>query len=470
VAPDYRIIAATFAFCAIATVLFSLVPALRLARTNIVPELKEQAGELGRRSRFAMRDVLVMAQLALSLVMLTAAGLFLKGAVQAAQVNPGFTFDRGLIVNVDASLAGRTADETRLIYQRVNDRLRATPGVAAAGFGSIMPFGEFTESRSVQKPGATVEGARGGSTSMQIGGSADGSTRTDLVSAIATTVGTGYFDALDLKVINGRDFTDAEVFSPEKTHVVIVDDVLANRLFGNLNVIGQQIQYKGRQDNDPPVVLDIVGVVPGLKHNITDTEPIAHIYTPLSQDARASVFFHVRTAAPTAEAEAAMLPAIRQVLRDVDASLPVVRMETRAQYAERNFMLAIIRLGAGIFGVFGVVALILASIGVYGVKSYIVSRRTREIGIRMALGATPQSVVNLVIKEGAVLSAVGLTVGLGLSILVAQGLRSLLFQANAIDPLTTGGALVVLIGSVLAASIIPARRATKVPPTTALRS
>lgn len=470
VAPDLRIIAATFGFCAVATVLFSLAPALRLARTNIVPELKEQAGELGRRSRFAMRDVLVMAQLALSLVMLTAAGLFLKGAVQAAQVNPGFTFERGLIVNVDASLAGRTPDETRLIYQRVNDRLRATPGVAASGFASIMPFGEFTESRSVQKPGATVEGARGASTSMQIGGSSDGSTRSDLVSSISTTVGTGYFDALGLKVLNGRDFTDAEVFSPEKTHVVIVDDVLATRLFGNLNVVGQQIQYKGRQDGDPPVVLDIVGVVPGLKHNITDAEPVAHIYTPLSQDPRASVFFHVRTALPTAEAEAALLPALRQVLRDVDASLPVVRMETRAQYAERNFMLAIIRVGAGIFGVFGVVALILASIGVYGVKSYIVSRRTREIGIRMALGATPQSVVNLVIKEGAVLSTIGLTVGLGLSLLVAQGLRSLLFQANAIDPIATGGALIVLVASVLAASIIPARRATKVPPTLALRS
>jgi ABC-type antimicrobial peptide transport system permease subunit len=247
-------------------------------------------------------------------------------------------------------------------------------------------------------------------------------------------------------------------------------DVLANRLFGSLNVVGQQIQYKGRQDGDPPVVLDIVGVVPGLKHNITDTEPVAHIYTPLSQDARASVFFHVRTALPTAEAEAALLPALRQVLREVDASLPVVRMETRAQYAERNFMLAIIRLGAGIFGVFGVVALILASIGVYGVKSYIVSRRTREIGIRMALGATPQSVVHLVVREGAVLSAIGLSVGLVLSVLVAQGLRSLLFQANAIDPLATGGALVVLVASVLAASIIPARRATKVPPTMALRA
>ncbi len=165
-----------------------------------------------------------------------------------------------------------------------------------------------------------------------------------------------------------------------------------------------------------------------------------------------------------------MLPTLRQTLREVDASLPVIRMETRTQYADRNFMLAIIRVGAGIFGVFGVVALILASIGVYGVKSYIVSRRTREIGIRMALGATPQSVVSLIVREGVMLSVIGLSIGLGLSVLVAQGLKSLLFQANAIDPLTTGAALLVLVGAVLAASWIPARRATKVAPVSALRS
>jgi len=148
----------------------------------------------------------------------------------------------------------------------------------------------------------------------------------------------------------------------------------------------------------------------------------------------------------------------------------VLRIETRAQYADRNFMLAVVRLGAAIFGVFGAVALVLASIGVYGVKAYIVSRRTREIGIRMALGATPNSVVSLVVKEGAVLSLVGLTIGLGLSVLAAIGLRSLLFQASPFDPLTTLSALVVLVVAALAASWIPARRATKVAPITALRN
>jgi predicted permease len=469
VTPDYRIIGATFLFCMLSTMVFSLGPALRLARTDVVPELKEQAGELGKRSRVAMRDVLVMGQLALSLLMLTVAGLFVRGALEAASVDPGFTFTRGLLINMDASLAGRSHDEARLLYQRVEERLRTVPGVTAAGFGSIMPFGEITEDRSVQKPGPTIEGAKAGGTSMQLGGGSTDKDKTNLVDAIATTIGTDYFDALGLKVTRGRDFSPSEVFSPTATHVAIIDDVLAAKLFGRENPVGQQVQYKGRQDGDAPIVLDVVGLVPGLKHQLTDAAAVAHIYTPLSQDFRADVYFHVRTLAATPEAEAAMLPILRQALREVDPSLPILRVETRAQYAARNFMLAVFRLGAAIFGVFGAVALLLASIGVYGVKAYIVSRRTREIGIRMALGATPTSVVSLVIREGAVLTAVGLAIGLGLSVLAAVGLRSLLFQASPFDPLATVGALVFLLAAAFAASWIPARRATKVAPITALR-
>lgn len=469
VTPDYRIIGATFLFCMLSTIVFSLGPALRLARTNVVPELKEQAGELGKRSRFAMRDVLVMAQLALSLVMLTIAGLFVRGALEAASVDPGFSFKNGILVNMDASLSGRNPDGTRLVYQRVSDKLRGLPGVKAASFGSIMPFGELTESRSVQKPGPTVEGAKGGSTSMQLGSGSAATDRADVVDSIATSIGTSYFDALGLKMTSGRDFSESEVFAATPTHVAIIDDVLAAKLFGKDNPVGQQIQYKGRQETDAPVVLDVIGVAPGLKHQLTDKTNVAHIYTPHSQDFRADVYFHITTAAPTPEAEAAMLPVIRQALREVDSTLPVLRLETRTQYADRNFMLAVVRLGAAIFGVFGIVALVLATIGVYGVKAYIVSRRTREIGIRMALGATPNSVVSLVIKEGAVLSAVGLTIGLGLSVLAGIGMRSLLFQASPIDPLATVGALVVLVIAAVAASWIPARRATKVAPITALR-
>jgi predicted permease len=470
VAPDYRIIAATFAFCLLSTIIFSLGPALRLARTNVVPELKENAGELSKRSRFAMRDMLVMGQLALSLVMLTTAGLFVRGAVQAANVDPGFTFKRGVMVNIDASLAGRTQDQTRVLYQRVVDAVRRVPGVQAAGFASIIPFGEMAESRDVQKPGATIDGARTGGSSMDLGGGNDTRDKGALIESLATTISTGYFDALGLKVKSGRDFTETEVFSATPTHVAIIDDVLATKLFGQENAVGQQIQYRGRQASDPPVVLDVVGVVPGLKHNLKDKVPGAHLYTPLSQDFRSDEFLHVRTGAATPETERAMLPVLREILRAVDESLPVLRVETRQDYASRNLGLAIVRLGAAIFGVFGAVALVLATIGVYGVKSYIVSRRTREIGIRMALGASSGNVVSLIVKEGIVLSSIGLALGLGLSILAGIGVSQILFQGSGFDPLAIGVALAVLIAATLVASWLPARRATAIPPTTALRS
>lgn len=470
VAPDYRIIGATFAFCMLSTIIFSLGPALRLARTNVVPELKENAGELSKRSRFAMRDMLVMGQLALSLVMLTTAGLFVRGAVQAANVDPGFTFKRGLMINMDASLAGRSQDQTRVLYQRVADAVRGVPGVQAAGFASIMPFGEITETRDVQKPGPTIEGARLGGTSMDLGGGQTTRDKGELIESIATTIGTGYFDALDLKVAAGRDFTDTEVFSTTPTHVAIIDEVLATKLFGKENPVGQQIQYRGRQAGDAPIVLDIVGLVPGLKHNLTDKAAVAHVYTPLSQDFRSDVFFHVKTAASTPEAERAMAARLRETLRRVDETLPLIRVESRQEYSARNFMLAVVRLGAGIFGVFGVVALVLATIGVYGVKSYIVSRRTREIGIRMALGASSSNVVSLIIKEGVVLSSIGLAIGLGLSVLAGIGVSKILFQGSGFDPIAMGGAFAVLVAATLVASWLPARRATAIAPTTALRN
>ncbi len=472
VSPDYRIIAATILFCMISTIVFSLGPALRVARTDVIPELKEQAGGLGKRSRFAMRDVLVMGQLALSLVLLTVAALFVRGAVNTATVDPGFTFERGLIINADASLAGRSQDETRLLYQRVADSLRRVPGVTAVSFGSIMPFGEVTESKSVQKPGATVDGASTSTSSMQLGGGAAEGERTDLVASIATSIGTQYFDALGLSVLQDRDFTEAEVFSSEATHVAIIDDVLVGRLFGAENPVGQQLQYRGREEDDPPVVLTVVGVVPGIKHGLLDDAPGAHIYTPLSQDFRSDIHFHIRTAAATADDEAAMLPQLpqlRQAIQSVDSTLPVLRTETRGQFLDRNFMLAIVRLGASIFGVFGAVALILASIGVYGVKAHIVSRRTCEIGIRMALGATPKNVVSLIVMEGVAPSAIGLTVGLVLSLGAAFLVNSYVFQAAPFDPVTTSAALAVLLTATLTASWIPARRATRVQPVTALR-
>jgi ABC-type antimicrobial peptide transport system permease subunit len=181
------------------------------------------------------------------------------------------------------------------------------------------------------------------------------------------------------------------------------------------------------------------------------------------------MYLHATTAAPTPEAEAAMLPAIRARFARLAAIPPIVSLETRPMFRERNILLAVIRTGATIFMAFGVAALFLAAAGVYGVKAYLVSRRTREIGVRIALGAEPRHVVSMVVGEGLVLVACGLVAGAGLSVLTGQAMRSVLFQGEALDLPVIAVASVTLLTAVLLASFVPARRATRVAPTTALR-
>jgi ABC-type antimicrobial peptide transport system permease subunit len=191
---------------------------------------------------------------------------------------------------------------------------------------------------------------------------------------------------------------------------------------------------------------------------------------PFGREFRSSLFVHVKTSLPSADAEAALLPGLRRTLRDVDPALPVLSLETRPMFRERNLMLAIVRVGANIFAAFGAVALFLAAVGVYGVKAYVVSRRTREIGIRVALGATPGAVVRLIVREGAVLSAIGLLAGGLLAVGAGAALRGLAYEGRGVDVTVLAGAFAVLIGAAFLAALIPARRATRLSPTEALRA
>jgi ABC-type antimicrobial peptide transport system permease subunit len=219
-----------------------------------------------------------------------------------------------------------------------------------------------------------------------------------------------------------------------------------------------------------PIALRVIGVVPGVRQDLFDTEPVAHLYVPLGQASRADVFVHVRTSAPTPGAEAALLPSIRRTVEGVSSALPVLSIETRAMYRDRNLMFSMMNLGSAMFFVFGAAALVLAMVGVYGVKAYVVSNRTREIGIRIALGATPATVVWTVVREGFALSMAGLAIGVLLSVAAGAGMRAVTFGNRGADVATVGGAMLVLLTAAVAASWIPARRATRVEPTMALRA
>jgi predicted permease len=456
--PDARVLLAATAFSMLAAVFFGLGPAWKLARANTLPELKDNAGEIPAGGRLWLRwlttrDALVMGQLALTFVMLTAAGLFVRGAFEAARSDPGFTLDRGVIVNVDSLLADYEPARAREYYRDALDVLSAVPGVEGAGFASHMPFGDIQIARDVQLPGAELRRGEPG---------AEG-----LVSATVASISSGYFDAIGVPVLSGRDFTPVEAFSGEGERIAIIDEVLARRLFGDENPIGRQVQTS---DGDEPVLHRVVGVVGGVRPDLFSISPEPFLYSTFGQQFQSNIYLHARTSAPTSDAEAALLPSIGSALRALDPDMPFVSLETRPMFRERNLLLAIIRSGAWVLAMFGVAALFLAAVGVYGVKAYLVSRRTREIGIRIALGAEPRNVVGMVLREGLVLVAAGLVLGVALSFITGNLLRGMLFQGRALDLPVIGLAAATLLAAILLASWMPARRATRVAPTIALRA
>ncbi len=470
--PDVRIMAATLAFCVLSTLVFSLGPAWKLSRTGVVSELKEQGGEDSRaRFRaFSARNLLVGTQIALSLALLTTAGLFTRGALKAGQADPGYRYEGQVLAEVDTGLAGYDETQGRQVYRRLLDRLRAIPGVKSASFASVVAFGGMTEGKTVQKGGTPPGRGKDG--------------RTAGVSAVSYIVGSDYFATLGLQVLRGRDFTPAEEQDANAPPVAIIDEPLARELFGNENPVGQQVQFPRGEDAAPVSgtgivlsedlkearVMEVVGVVPGLRHDLFDKAPVAHIYTPFGRQFRSGMNVHLRAAGSGPAAETAVLQAARREIRAADERLPVLGLKTMEQFRDGSVFYWIVKAGAWLFAIFGAVAVFLAVIGLYAVKAYVVARRTREIGIRMALGSSPRDVLVMVLKEGMALTAAGLFLGFWMAFGIGRLVGSLLYEVNGFDPVVFLAAPLLLASASLAACYLPALRATRIQPTVALRT
>jgi hypothetical protein len=284
-------------------------------------------------------------------------------------------------------------------------------------------------------------------------------------------IGSGYFSALNLPMVRGREFTEAEELSPTAPRVAIVDERFARRLFGDEDPIGQMIRYTdrpGETTKNNGEAMEIVGIAAPIRDQLFDREVEPAIYEPWGRNYRGNMFVHVRAAQTGAEAD--LLQAIRRNIREYDPRLPVVEATTMRAFHDRSLELWAVRSGGRTFLAFGLVALLLAVVGLYGVKSYIVSQRTREIGIRMALGAKPGDVMGMVLREGAALSAVGVALGLPLAAVLGFALSSVLYDVKPLDPIVFTAAPILLAAAALAATWLPARRATRVTPLTALRA
>jgi predicted permease len=453
-APDVRVLAATILCAAGSTMVFGLGPAWKLSRTALVTDLQDG----GTRSseafgRLSGRNLMVVGQLALALALLTTSGLFARAAMRAAVADPGFSTEHELLVSVDPSLAGMNETQGRQLYQRLLARLRALPGIEAASYGSMTPSGEMTMERRVSPAsgrGAAAETAAG-------------------VDTVFVAVGADYFKALGLHVLRGRGFTEQEAQTDSGRGVAVIDQALAKQLFPDREPIGQLIRVNASSDQPEARVVQVIGVAPLLHYDLFDDTP-AHMYVPAGSHYIANMNVQLRVAAAGAGSDETMLDVVRRAVRDVDPNLPVVALRTMRDQQEHGLSLWLVRTGARLFTAFGALALLLAAIGVYGVKAYAVSRRTREIGIRMALGAAPRDVLGMMLREGLALAALGLVSGLALAAGLAQLVRGLLYNVSAFDPAIFAIAPLVLVLAIFAASWIPARRATRVAPLDALRT
>jgi len=447
---DWRVIAGTVAFSMAASLVFGAWPAWSLTSRAVVSDLKRPVGEEGRQpGGIRIGKTLVVCQVALSLLLLTTGGLFLMSAISAATAHPGFDVNGGVLAEVDASLAGYDEARGRQLQLALVDRLRAVPGVEAASIGSSFPFSGFNDSRLV----APVGGA-------------DAQSRT--VDAVFTVVGRDYARVLGLPVLTGRDFSDAELLPGSAERVAMIDDALAQKLGFGTNAIGQLIQFLDEEASDSKQPLRVIGVVPAINHSLGNAHPFPHVYVPLGQRYESAMTLHVRIS--RTEAERTMLGTIGRVIRDVDPRAPVLRLATWRDHLDSGIEVVMFRTGARVFSAFGVIALLLAVIGVYGVKSYVVSRRTREFGIRIATGAQPRALLWQVLLEGGRTTTIGIAIGLLLAVGAGRILQGMLYGINSVEPLVLIAAPLILFAASLLASFIPALRATRVDPTIALRS
>jgi len=461
------VLAATFGFCLLGTFAFALGPALKLSKSAVIGDLKAHAGEdkFVRRWKFLPRNPLVVVQIAFSLALLTAAALFIRGAAKAASVDTGLQTSTNYLLETDASLASYDQPRSRELYRTIEERLAALPGVESAGISSTVPFGMIELSKTVRRGGTNPAGDSRPATPAE-GLAFD---------ANSNNVGADYFKAVGVRLLRGRTFTMAEAMHQTTPAVAIIDEVLAKKLWPDGDALGQRIQFLERGEpgtqsaEGSSAQIEVVGIAPYTRGGLFEREASGTLYLPFAGGFQSNVFFHIKFAPGAGRDTTATTDLIRRTVREVDPALPILNLKTFAQHLDGSIELWIVRAGAAMFSIFGGLALALATVGVYGVKAYSVARRTREIGIRMALGARRETVQWMILREGTVMLASGVFLGVLLAAATGKLISGMLYSVGALDPLAFTIAPIVLAAAALLATWLPARRATRISPMAALR-
>jgi predicted permease len=441
-APDWRIGLFTLGLSVLAGVGFGLVPALRASRTDLAPSLKsEAAAVVGGTGHFRLRKGLVVAQVALSLLLLIGAGLFTRSLMNLRGLDPGFEPERLFAFSVDPSLSGQGFAQRVATLRRIQEELQGEPGVSSVA-GADVALLTNSDSMSTIR----VDGYE----------SKDGESMNPNFNSVTP----GFFTTLGIPLVAGRDIAESDVLDAPR--VAVVNEVFARYFFKDQRAVGRRFGLGRTKDKGYDI--EIVGVVRDGKTASMREEPRRFVYVPFTQDERVSgLTYYVRSSAVPGSFGARLRAAVARV----DPTLPVTDLKTmQAQIGESLF---VERMVARLSAAFGLLATVLAAIGLYGVMSYAVTMRTREIGLRVALGADRRAVLGLVLREVAILAVLGIGIGLPGGFGIGKLIESQLFGLSARDPLTFGAATVALVTTAFVAGLIPAVRAARVDPMTALR-
>jgi predicted permease len=438
--PSVPVLAFTIGLSLLIGAGFGLAPALRASRPELLPALKNEALTAGGTRRSRLQGGFVVAQIALSLVLLVSAGLFLRSLRNAGTVNVGFDADPVLAVSLDAQLQGYAPAEVQAFHARLLERVRALPGVQAASLSSNVPFSSTMVGTSMY---AEDPRARGETMPRHI---------------FFQAVWPDYFRTLGMPVLRGRDVAPTD--GPSAPPVAVVSEQLARAVWPGESALGKRVSIQGASGP----FMEVIGVVKDGQYDELGERPKAYLYVPAAQESGVlpGMTLLVRATDP-----AVLAPAIKREVRAMDASLPLYRITTmRALVDEKVRERA---KGATLISAFAGIALLLAALGLYGVMAYTVTQRTREIGVRVALGARQRDVLTLVVGDGARLAVAGVLVGVVLAVGVTRLIGAMLIGVRPYDPLTFAAVSAVLATVALLASWLPARRASRVDPMVALR-
>jgi len=435
---NFRVLGFTLLVSLLSGVIFGLAPALQASKPDLVLTLKGETPATSRRAfGFNLRKALVVIQVALSLVSLISAGLFVRSLRNAQAINPGFVTDNILLAGFNLGREGMAKPQGVNFQRQLAERVAVAPGVQAVTIASNRPFGGGLM-RSVFLEGqAPMPNGRG-------------------VLVQLNNVGLRFFETLGIPLLQGRDFSEQD--GEGAPQVVIINETMARRFWPNQDAIGKRFKFFGEE-----FYREVVGVARDTKYNGLTEANTPFIYVPLLQNYSGAGTLHVRATGDAAQITAA----VRGVVKELAPNVPLLNVQTLSDRVDQSLNGQ--RSQTRLLAFFGLLALLLSSIGIYGVMAYSVAQRTREIGIRMALGARSQNVLSLVVRQGMALVIGGVALGLIGAFAVMRLIGSLLFGVGAADPATFVAASLLLVGVAALAGYLPARRATKVDPLIALR-